>query len=83
MILNVAIYHITNVDSNILIGSLLLRPQGRVLLTEKGIPLEVKDIVASNGIIHIIDGLLVPPSIVPIMPHRCDVNETTIIMVCS
>uniref|UniRef100_W5UBP3 Stabilin-1 n=1 Tax=Ictalurus punctatus TaxID=7998 RepID=W5UBP3_ICTPU len=53
---------------------------GRVLLTEKGIPLEVKDIVASNGIIHIIDGLLVPPSIVPIMPHRCDVNETTIIM---
>ncbi|KAI5093433.1 stabilin-1 precursor [Silurus meridionalis] len=53
---------------------------GRVLLTEKGIPLEVKDIVASNGIIHVIDGLLVPPSIVPIMPHRCDVNETAIVM---
>ncbi|MCI4390248.1 hypothetical protein PGIGA_G00120430 [Pangasianodon gigas] len=53
---------------------------GRVLLTEKGIPLEAKDIVASNGIIHMIDGLLVPPSIVPIMPHRCDVNVTTIIM---
>ncbi|XP_060766911.1 stabilin-1 isoform X5 [Neoarius graeffei] len=53
---------------------------GRLLLTEKGIPLEVKDIVASNGIIHIIDGLLVPPSIIPIMPHRCDVNVTTIIM---
>ncbi|KAK3536514.1 hypothetical protein QTP86_013837 [Hemibagrus guttatus] len=53
---------------------------GRVLLTEKGILLDVKDIVASNGIIHMIDGLLVPPSIVPIMPNRCDVNETTIIM---
>ncbi|XP_062842365.1 stabilin-1 [Trichomycterus rosablanca] len=53
---------------------------GRVLLTEKGIALEMKDIVASNGIIHMIDGLLVPPSIVPIMPHRCDVNESTIVM---
>uniref|UniRef100_A0A4W4EY57 Stabilin 1 n=1 Tax=Electrophorus electricus TaxID=8005 RepID=A0A4W4EY57_ELEEL len=53
-------------------------PQGRVLLGEKGIPFESKDIVASNGIIHIIDGILVPPSIIPIMPHRCDVNETVI-----
>ncbi|XP_017560296.1 stabilin-1 isoform X1 [Pygocentrus nattereri] len=53
---------------------------GRVLLGEKGIPLESKDIVASNGIIHLIDGVLVPPSILPIMPHRCDVNESTIIM---
>uniref|UniRef100_A0A4W4EY81 Stabilin 1 n=1 Tax=Electrophorus electricus TaxID=8005 RepID=A0A4W4EY81_ELEEL len=54
-------------------------PQGRVLLGEKGIPFESKDIVASNGIIHIIDGILVPPSIIPIMPHRCDVNETVIV----
>ncbi|XP_072521836.1 stabilin-1 [Salminus brasiliensis] len=53
---------------------------GRVLLGEKGIPLDSKDIVASNGIIHLIDGVLVPPSILPIMPHRCDVNESTIIM---
>ncbi|KAI4884210.1 hypothetical protein NFI96_012855 [Prochilodus magdalenae] len=53
---------------------------GRVLLGEKGIPLESKDIVASNGIIHLIDGVLVPPSIVPIMPHRCDVNESAIVM---
>ncbi|KAK1799743.1 hypothetical protein P4O66_006276 [Electrophorus voltai] len=52
---------------------------GRVLLGEKGIPFESKDIVASNGIIHIIDGILVPPSIIPIMPHRCDVNETVIV----
>ncbi|XP_076865280.1 stabilin-1 [Brachyhypopomus gauderio] len=53
---------------------------GRLLLGEKGIPIESHDIVASNGIIHIIDGLLVPPSIVPIMPHRCDVNESAIVM---
>ncbi|TSM44109.1 Stabilin-1 [Bagarius yarrelli] len=55
---------------------------GRVLLTEKKISFDMKDIIASNGIIHIVDGLLLPPSIIPIMPHRCDVNETTIIT-CS
>lgn len=36
------------------------------------------NIVASNGIIHMIDGLLIPPSILPIMPHRCDVIESRI-----
>ncbi|KAI7790987.1 stabilin-1 precursor [Triplophysa rosa] len=53
---------------------------GRVFLSDKGIPLETKDIVAANGIIHLIDGVLVPSSIVPIMPHRCDVNESKIVM---
>ncbi|KAA0711995.1 Stabilin-1 Fasciclin [Triplophysa tibetana] len=53
---------------------------GRVFLSDKGIPLEAKDIVASNGIIHLIDGVLVPSSIVPIMPHRCDVNASKIVM---
>ncbi|RXN04357.1 stabilin-1-like protein [Labeo rohita] len=51
---------------------------GRVFLGDKGIPLETKDIVASNGIIHLVDGLLVPSSIVPIMPHRCDINGSRI-----
>ncbi|KAI1890377.1 hypothetical protein AGOR_G00153100 [Albula goreensis] len=49
--------------------------EGKILLGEKGILLETTDIVASNGIIHMIDGILVPPSIVPILPHRCDVTE--------
>ncbi|XP_051550154.1 stabilin-1 isoform X1 [Myxocyprinus asiaticus] len=53
---------------------------GRVYLGDKGIPLETKDIVASNGIIHLIDGVLLPFSIVPIMPHRCDMNESRIIV---
>ncbi|XP_041945198.1 stabilin-1 isoform X2 [Alosa sapidissima] len=52
---------------------------GRILLGEKGAPLETKDIIASNGVIHLIDGVLVPSSIVPILPHRCDVNESKII----
>lgn len=51
---------------------------GRVFLGDKGILLETKDIVASNGIIHLIDGVLVPSSIVPIMPHRCDINGSRI-----
>ncbi|XP_028854298.1 stabilin-1 isoform X2 [Denticeps clupeoides] len=52
---------------------------GRIFLGEQGAPLEVKDIIASNGIIHLIDGILIPPSIVPILPHRCDLHESTII----
>ncbi|XP_030632865.1 stabilin-1 [Chanos chanos] len=53
---------------------------GRVALSDKGIRIETADIVASNGIIHLIDGVLVPPSILPILPHRCDVNESKIIV---
>ncbi|XP_031424352.1 stabilin-1 [Clupea harengus] len=52
---------------------------GRILLGEKGVSLETKDIMASNGVIHLIDGVLVPPSIVPILPHRCNVNESKIL----
>ncbi|KAJ8258317.1 hypothetical protein COCON_G00173290 [Conger conger] len=51
---------------------------GKILLGEKGILLETTDIIASNGIIHTIDGVLIPPSILPILPHRCDVNESKI-----
>ncbi|KAL4646353.1 stabilin-1-like [Arapaima gigas] len=53
---------------------------GRIALSEKGINLESRDIIASNGIIHIIDGVLVPPSIVPILPHRCDVTDSKIVL---
>lgn len=60
---------------------LSINPQGRVFLGDKGILLETKDIVASNGIIHLIDGVLVPSSIVPIMPHRCDINGSRITFV--
>ncbi|KAL2091603.1 hypothetical protein ACEWY4_013866 [Coilia grayii] len=59
--------------------SIQITKDGRILLSEKEIPLETRDIIASNGIIHLIDGVLVPPSIVPILPHRCDVNESKII----
>ncbi|CAJ1052034.1 stabilin-1 [Xyrichtys novacula] len=51
---------------------------GELLLGEKGIHLKSTNIIASNGIIHMIDGLLYPPSILPILPHRCDVIEKKI-----
>ncbi|XP_027134621.1 stabilin-1 isoform X2 [Larimichthys crocea] len=53
---------------------------GEILLGEKGIHLTTTNIMASNGIIHMIDGLLYPPSILPILPHRCDVTESKITM---
>ncbi|XP_019952412.2 stabilin-1 [Paralichthys olivaceus] len=51
---------------------------GEILLGEKGVRLVTTNIVASNGIIHMIDGLLYPPSILPILPHRCDIIESKI-----
>lgn len=51
---------------------------GQLLLGDKGIHIVSSNYMASNGIIHVIDGLLVPPSIVPIMPHRCDIVENKI-----
>ncbi|XP_052382111.1 stabilin-1 isoform X3 [Oncorhynchus keta] len=55
-----------------------LTNDGLVLLGGK--PLQITNIMASNGVIHMIDGVLVPPSIVPILPKRCDVTENKIIM---
>uniref|UniRef100_A0A3Q1H6B8 Stabilin 1 n=1 Tax=Anabas testudineus TaxID=64144 RepID=A0A3Q1H6B8_ANATE len=51
---------------------------GEILLGEKGVHLVSTNIMASNGIIHMIDGLLYPPSILPILPHRCDIIESKI-----
>ncbi|CAJ0931527.1 unnamed protein product [Ranitomeya imitator] len=47
---------------------------GRILFGNKGIPLMHSDIVASNGIIHVLDGIFIPSTILPILPARC--NET-------
>ncbi|XP_054481008.1 stabilin-2 [Anoplopoma fimbria] len=34
---------------------------------------------AKNGRLYVLDGVLTPPSIEPVLPHRCDVTETKII----
>lgn len=50
-------------------------------MDESGIPLNMRDIVASNGIIHTLDGIFIPPSIIPILPHRCNEEQHKIVMV--
>ncbi|KAL1007828.1 hypothetical protein UPYG_G00092170 [Umbra pygmaea] len=54
-----------------------LTADGKVLVDGKH--LQTTNIMASNGVIHMIDGLLVPPSIMPILPNMCDVTESKII----
>ncbi|XP_015240519.1 PREDICTED: stabilin-1 [Cyprinodon variegatus] len=51
---------------------------GEILLADKKVHVVGTNIMASNGVIHMIDGLLYPPSILPILPHRCDVTESKI-----
>ncbi|XP_078127855.1 stabilin-2 [Sander vitreus] len=34
---------------------------------------------AKNGRLYVVDGVLTPPSIQPVLPHRCDVTENKII----
>lgn len=36
---------------------------------------------AKNGRLYIVDSVLTPPSIMPVLPHRCDVTETKILKV--
>lgn len=36
---------------------------------------------AKNGRLYVVDSVLTPPSIVPVLPHRCDVTETKILKV--
>ncbi|CAJ1054448.1 LOW QUALITY PROTEIN: stabilin-2-like [Xyrichtys novacula] len=45
------------------------------------------EVEAKNGRLYVIDQVLTPPSIQPVLPHRCDINETKIVkgdcMSCS
>lgn len=53
--------------------------QGQILVN--GEETEEIDIVAKNGRIYTLAGVLIPPSIVPILPHRCDGGRSEIKMV--
>ncbi|XP_072277153.1 stabilin-1 [Pyxicephalus adspersus] len=52
---------------------------GRILFGDSGIPLIHSDIIASNGVIHILDGILLPPGILPILPAKCNETEEQVI----
>lgn len=38
---------------------------------------------AKNGHLYVLDGVLTPPSIEPVLPHRCDVTDSKVIRVSS
>ncbi|ELW71592.1 Stabilin-2 [Tupaia chinensis] len=44
--------------------------QGRILAND--VAMEEIEVAAQNGRIYTLSGVLIPPSIVPILPHRCD-----------
>uniref|UniRef100_A0A803V533 Stabilin 1 n=1 Tax=Ficedula albicollis TaxID=59894 RepID=A0A803V533_FICAL len=70
--------HIVTMANQIL--TINISADGRILMDESGIPLKMQGIVASNGIIHTLDGIFIPPSIVPILPHRCNEEQHKIVM---
>lgn len=53
-------------------GSVL---QGRILLGPEGIPVRRVDVPAANGVIHMLEGILLPPTILPILPKHCDEEQ--------
>uniref|UniRef100_A0A8C1YP86 Stabilin 2 n=1 Tax=Cyprinus carpio TaxID=7962 RepID=A0A8C1YP86_CYPCA len=52
---------------------------GQILVNGESV-LEL-DVEAKNGRLHSLEGLLIPPSIEPIIPHRCDIKETNVFKV--
>uniref|UniRef100_A0A8C4UB24 Stabilin 1 n=1 Tax=Falco tinnunculus TaxID=100819 RepID=A0A8C4UB24_FALTI len=69
--------HIVTMSNQIV--TINISADGRILMDESGIPLNMRDIVASNGIIHTLDGIFIPPSIIPILPHRCNEEQHKIV----
>ncbi|KAM7367455.1 hypothetical protein PAMP_015355 [Pampus punctatissimus] len=48
------------------------------ILVDKAAVLEAA-VEAKNGRLYVLDGVLTPPSIEPVLPHRCDITESKII----
>ncbi|XP_013217053.2 stabilin-1 isoform X1 [Ictidomys tridecemlineatus] len=53
--------------------------EGRILLGPKGVPLRRVDVLASNGVIHVLEGILLPPTILPILPKHCGEDQYNIV----
>lgn len=55
--------------------------QGQILID--GAAVLESAVEAKNGRLYVMDGVLTPPSILPVLPHRCDITETKIVKVKS
>ncbi|XP_008053155.1 stabilin-1 [Carlito syrichta] len=53
--------------------------EGRILLGPEGIPLQRVDVLAANGVIHMLEGILLPATILPILPKHCDEEQHEIV----
>ncbi|XP_048211831.1 stabilin-1 isoform X1 [Perognathus longimembris pacificus] len=60
--------------------SVNISEEGRILLGPNGIPLRRVDVLAANGVIHMLEGILLPPTILPILPKHCDEEQHQIVM---
>lgn len=58
-------------------------PQGRILLGPEGVPLRRVDVLAANGVIHMLEGILLPPTILPILPKHCNEEQHKIMAVST
>lgn len=58
-------------------------PQGRILLGPAGVPLRRVDVQAANGVIHVLEGILLPPTILPILPKHCSQEQHKIVVVSA
>ncbi|XP_053156108.1 stabilin-1 [Hemicordylus capensis] len=52
---------------------------GRIFLGDSEVAINKRNILASNGIIHTLDGIFIPPSIIPILPHRCSEQQYKVV----
>ncbi|XP_070411388.1 stabilin-2 isoform X2 [Nothobranchius furzeri] len=48
-------------------------------LMVNGVPVLEAAVEAKNGRLYVMNGVLTPPSIEPVLPHRCDITETRIV----
>ncbi|XP_043443478.1 stabilin-1 isoform X3 [Prionailurus bengalensis] len=53
--------------------------EGRILLGPEGVPLRRVDVLAANGVIHMLEGVLLPPTILPILPKHCNEEQYKIV----
>ena len=64
-------------------GALCALPQGRILLGPEGVPLRRVDVLAANGVIHMLEGILLPPTILPILPKLCNEEQHAVVAVSA
>lgn len=58
-------------------------PQGRILLGPEGVLLRRVDVLAANGVIHMLEGILLPPTILPILPKHCSQEQHQVVVVSA